>query len=344
MAEIIFATPETIVQPVGSLILEPRSEKDHILGAYDPKGMGKVVLEGGHWAPFAPAVEIQRVSDGDTYGCTCFSDNNIDEFIHKCKYNEEIDISDMFVTVGSGTIRGRGNSMKAAPEFKRKNGLLFEAEYPYSRTMTLDEFYKTLTPDLFVKAKLKLDLYDTGYLFTNGTGQQSLLDALQVSPLKVAIEGRYVFDAQGRLKNSGTDYNHAVVVFDYVLDANGSVVEWWLFDSESQQFVKARGDYAFLSPMVKFLEKKTLAPMFIKLAGHNALFSPSPTEVGQSGKPALIPYEDGDVYKLVNQTTSYQNIKTYETLEDLSKDYDFGTWIASKQPWDFQSFVNSLSK
>lgn len=250
-----FATKEDIKMPKGGLILEERTEKDYILGSKDPKNFGKVVLAGGHWRNYTPVQEIQRVADGDTYGCTGFSDNNIDEFIHRCKYGMEINISDMYVVVGSGTRQGVGNTMKAPAEFKRK-GFVMESDYPYSRSMTLNEFYAPIPQRIFDLASKCI--YDSGYLFTNSSGQNELLSALEVSPVKVAIEGSYVFDSNGRLKTTGSGYNHAVVIFDYELDGNGNVLEWWIFDSETQQYIKARGDYAFLSPMVKFLEKKTL--------------------------------------------------------------------------------------
>ena len=58
-----FATPETIKQPKGNLILEDLTETDYILGSKDPKNIGKVVVEDGHWARFAPIPELQKILD-----------------------------------------------------------------------------------------------------------------------------------------------------------------------------------------------------------------------------------------------------------------------------------------
>lgn len=303
--ELKFATPETVKQPTGGLILEERAETDYILGAFDPKGLGQVLIEDGHWTPYLPVQEIQRVRDGDTYGCTGYSDNNVDEFIHKRKYGYEINISDMFVVVGSGNVRGVGNTMKAPAEFKRTKGLVFESDYAYSREMTLDEFYALIPKAIYDKAEQSLTVYKTGYLSVNGTGQQTLLEALKVSPNKVAIEGRYIFDADGRIRNDGSPYNHAVVLFDYVLDSNGNVKEYWIFDSETEQFLRFRGDYAFLSPMVKFLEKKTF--MLYKKLGEPALY------IKHWSENLLIPFSDGvvaggDVFKTLYSVTSYKDL------------------------------------
>ncbi len=269
MPEIKFINPEDVKQPKGGLILELRHPDDYVLGSNNPKSLGEVVLPKGHWRAYTPPQEIQRVADGDTYGCTGFSDNNVDEMLAKCKYNETIDISDMFVVVGSGNRRGVGNTMKAPAQFKHSKGWVWESEYPYSRTMTLDQFYKGITQPLFDLALKKLELYSSNYMFLAGASQENLIAGLEISPLKVAIEGRYIFDANGRLYNTGSEYNHAVVLFDYETDENGNVKEWWIYCSETEQYLKARADYAFVSPMIKFLAKKT--PMMYKKNGQQGI-------------------------------------------------------------------------
>jgi hypothetical protein len=266
--QIQFVDPKHVKQPKGSLILEERVGEDYVMGGdkpNNPKKLGKTVLKGGHWRDFAPGHEIQRVADGDTMGCTGYSDNNADEMLHKCKYGTEVNISDMFVVVASGTsVERGGNTMKAPAQLKHSKGWLWESEYPYSRSMTLKEFYKPITEQLMELAAVKLNFYDSNYMFLGGASQEYLLAGLEMSPLKVAIEGRYVFDNNGRLMITGSGYNHAVVLFDYELINDvlgpipGNVKEWWIFDSETEQYLKARADYAFVSPMIKFLEKKTM--------------------------------------------------------------------------------------
>lgn len=267
--EIKFATAEDLRQPKGGLILEDPSDTDYVLGSNDPRNLGQIIQDDGDWTPFLPAVnEIQRLNnpdpktgETDTDWCTIFSDDEVDETIHKKKYGTEINISDKFVAVGSGTVRGQGNSMKAASEFKRTKGILFEDEKPFNRDGTMDEAYSLNTQADNDLAATRLQTYDFGYLGVNGVGQQSLIDAKKVSPLKVAVEGRYVMDGNGRMINTGTNYNHAVIIFNHVLDVNGNVVEWHVRCSETQQNLRFRGDYQFRSPYVKFFEKR---PMLYK--------------------------------------------------------------------------------
>lgn len=258
--EIKFATQETLVQPKGSLLPDEVGAEVGNVATF-----GKTLVQGGHWSPFLQPPEQQRAIDGDTYGCTGFSDNNVDQMLHKCQYGTEIDISDRFVVVGSGTTPGVGNSMVGPAQFKKNKGFVFESDCPFPSTMTISEFYLPPAQSLFDKAKENLTTYETDYIAFGIGGQQSLLDALEKSPVKIAVQGSYVFDANGRLQNvSGQPYNHAVVIFDYVADANGNVLEWHIDDSESRQYVKFRGDYAFTSPLIKTLEKKTMNNLFKK--------------------------------------------------------------------------------
>jgi hypothetical protein len=329
----IFATPETIKQPQGGdLILEDVVDQDYVLGANNPKNLGEVLVEDGDWTKFDTLWELQRNKFGwDNWSCVTYSLNKVHQFIIKRKYGATVNFSDRFVAVGSGTVPNRGNSMKGVAEWKRKNGFLWEEECPFTPEMGEQQYFAQPTKEQFELGKTRLELYGTNYMYLGGVSNENLLDGLQVSPLQVAVETPYVFNSNGELINKSFNYNHAVALAKIFPDGSRAVR-----DSETEQWLKFAPSYTFASVMVHFIEKKS--PMFIKLAGSPALFSVSPV----TGK--LVPYENGDVYKLVNQTAAYSNIKTYPDLATLLKDYQFDTWIAAKQPWDSTSFVNSFSK
>lgn len=328
--DIKFATEETIKQPKGALILEEPKAEDWVLGGLGDQKLGASILKGGHWAPFVPAIsEIQTAADGDTYGCTCFSDNNIDETLCIFQYKEEINISDRDVTVGSGTKRGVGNTMTAAPEFKRKNSFLLEDEMPFPRTMTLDEFYATKrTFEQKQVAESRLLKYSGNYFWVRDLSQKGLLSAIETSPLKVAIEGAYYFDENGRIKNAGGPYSHAVMVFDYLLDAQGNVTEWWVMDSENSQYIRLRGDYKFGAVMVKTFQKKNTK---FKVSGNPLVLQLDPVS------RTLVPYLSGTVYKVLNGTIDYQGITEVPTVKDLP--YPLANWAITDTPWDSSSFI-----
>ena len=247
MNEISFATAENVRQPKGGLVLTPEDPRIFVLGSNDPRKLGQIINESRDWTRFLPPiVEIQRLlspdpvtGELDTYWCTIFSDNEIDETINNKKYpGSQIDISEKFVAIGTNTQRGVGNSMSAAPEFKRKKGILFENEKPFNRSVTMDEAYSENTAEDYDLAKTRLDLYNFGYLGTGGSGQRAILDALKVSPVKVAVQGNYSFDSNNRMINNGTDYTHAVFIFNAILDANGYVSEYHIRDSEGAQYLR----------------------------------------------------------------------------------------------------------
>lgn len=339
MMDIKFATPDTVIQPQGALVLEEPKTEDWVLGANDPKNLGVAILKGGSWANYVPAVsELQTAIDGDTFGCTCFSDNNIDETLNIYQEKEEINISDRDVTVGSGTKRGVGNSMTAAAEFKRTQGFLMEDEMPFPRSMTLDEFYATkrsLAQN--DKAKLRAVQYQSNYFWVRDLSSASLEAALEVSPVKIAIEGRYSFDANGRLQSTGSGYTHAVMLFDHMRDDNGNIirdangipVERWIYDSENSQFVRMRGDYKVGAAMTKTFKKKA---MKYKVAGNPLVLQLDPVS------RTLVPYLSGKVYKVLNGTVDYQGITEVPTVKDLP--YPLANWAIQDAAWDSTSFIN----
>lgn len=310
---ITFATRDTIKQPTGGLILQDIAPEDWILGSKDPKKLGfQVLVENSHWAPYLPIQEIQRVRDGDTYGCVGFSKNNATEMVHKRKYGYEINLSDRLLVVGSGTVRGVGNSMRGVSEWMRLNGFVLEADYPYNRQMTLDEFYATVPADIRTKAKEGLKINTTNYMALAGSGQETLIDGLRFSPVQVAIEGRYTFDSNGRIRYTGGDYTHAVIIFDYVPGANGSAAEWWVFDSETEQFLRFRGDYAFVSPLIHFLDKKTMK--LYKKIGQSAIC------LKHWSEPSLIAFGDGvipggDLFKSIYSVEKYSDLPREDVTE-----------------------------
>ena len=97
MPNIIFATPDTLKQPKGGLVIEAPQEQDHVLGASGPDF--DVLCADGHWADFMPVPEIQRTIDGDTFMCVSFSNNNISEFIMRKAFGETVNMSDIFLGV-----------------------------------------------------------------------------------------------------------------------------------------------------------------------------------------------------------------------------------------------------
>lgn len=307
--KIVFATKETLVQPAGgNLIVEKPEEQDHVLGATGPEF--EVLVSDGHWSKYAPMHELQRNKNGDTFMCVTFSLNNIHEFLHIRLHGSEINKSDIALGVMSGTVRGQGNSKRAVVETNRTKGFVFESDYPYTPEMTLDQVYAAVPASITEKALKNLDLYEFGYKWLGSNTPKALLEGCKFSPLQVDVNSRYRMNAKNHVVWNKADptYDHEVTLFDYEQG-----VCWWIFDSESMQFLKFDWNYPFGSPMIHSLKKK-MKPQLFKKIGSSAI------AVKHSSEPSMIAFSGGSVageelFKSIYGVSSFKEIPIIEVKE-----------------------------
>jgi len=160
-------------------------EEDYIFGA-KTKLSGEVLLDSGDWRPYVPIMEQQR-KNFDTYSCVSFANNNACEIIHKFKYGEEVNYSDRFLSVVSNTIPGRGNSHNNVAEAKRIKGAVAEEIYPFTDSMSENEFF-TYPPVGVLDTGIKWFVdYEYGYEKVRKTDFE---EALRRGPLQVAVDSR----------------------------------------------------------------------------------------------------------------------------------------------------------
>ena len=290
------------------------------------------VNQTGSWLQWLIPFCYQRCQGGvEDDGCTNFSLR--DDLQILGSFQGEIpDISVSYNYKDSGTIPGEGNSYEAPVEALMAHWTCPEADRPFTPLVTtLQELIAPITAQQNQDA---LTLFNQWEIQEQqiATDLASLKQGLTVSPVRVGMCGEYEYDQWGRIQmNSNPVYNHVNVIVG-IRQSDGAFI---MFDSEAEAIEYVAPNYVFQTGFVYSLKKK---PMFYKIAGNSALFSVSPT----SGK--LVPYQDGDVYKLVNQTATYSNIKTYPTLAALMADFQFDDWQAAKEPWDSQTFINSFSQ
>jgi len=273
-----FADPQNIKQPKGGLILEERDERDHILGA---AVSWPIINRSGQWRDFAPVPELQRNKHGDVYGCVSFSYNSIHEFLHKKLYNTEINFSDRFTVVGSGTIPYRGNGKRTVAEWGRKNGWVEEARWPYTSEMTVDEYYNNgkISQEILDEGKQNSRKLEKGYQWLPNNSIESIMDGLTRSPVQVDVE-KYQFNSKGNIINSNSGNIHEVAIFGYRNDY------WEVWDSENLQFIKIDFDYKFGNPMIHSLKKKIMFEIY-KKKGEPALYRLNQKD------GLLVPFSDG---------------------------------------------------
>jgi hypothetical protein len=275
-----FLAPSDIKSPqVCNLIPDKLEYKDRILGSVN-SFLGEIINPEGNWFDDAPDAELQRNRYGDVYGCVSFSFNNINEILHRRQLGENINRSDRFLVVGSGTIPNQGNSKKTVANWNRKNGFVSEEKYPYSKEMTIGEYYKKPIPASVVKEALtKVPLYDSTYEFLPDNNQSWIAEGLRYSPLWVDVE-QYRYNDKGYIINSGSGYYHEVALL-------GRIDDYYVVqDSENMQLIKFDLSYRFGTPAVLSLKKKYMAKLY-QQKGSPAIYFLNPAD------NRLVAFSDG---------------------------------------------------
>lgn len=131
------------------------TEEQYVLGGVGDLG-GEMINPRGDWRDSIPTkAEQQNFGLFEPFACTNFTLCNMEEILYKYIYGQERDFSDRWFAKKSGTDPERGgNSPHTVAEFRRKNGLVYEHEWPYTKDIkTLEEFYKAPPKVLDKKAK-----------------------------------------------------------------------------------------------------------------------------------------------------------------------------------------------
>lgn len=303
-----FATPKTTIYPKRKEKINPgQRPSDYVLGATGEEW--EVLLEDGKWRNFAPIHELQVMIDGDlvydVYGCVGFSLNSDHEFIHKRRYGVEINKSDRFLVVGSGTKPYVGNTVVGVAEWDRLNGWVSESSYPFTKGIKLEEYYKTLMVELLKEGKNNLRVTEARYKWLGDNRPTTILQGLKYSPIQVSVEP-YKYE-NNLIINSGNGYTHEVLIFDY---EEGK--EWWVFDSESNQFLKFAWNYNFGWPMIHSFKRTSMLPKIYKQIGSPALYALNEED------GVLVPFSDGVIaggklFKTLYGISSYADLPRVKT-------------------------------
>ena len=178
--------PEIIPGFSEKLEQQHAKEKDHIFGATN-KLPQEVLVEDGDWRSFYPKLEVQRNKYFDTYSCVSWANCNVLEMMHKKRYDEEIDLSDRFMSVVSNTKPGVGNSHVNVAECRRTRGGVLEEVYPFTQDMRQAEFFQAIPSEIRLKGKEWIVEYKYGY---EKVRRSNFKEALKFSPIQIAVDSR----------------------------------------------------------------------------------------------------------------------------------------------------------
>lgn len=289
-------------------IEEGRTEKDWVMGGQGAYNQD-ILVPNGQWIDYLVTKELQHNNRGDVWGCVSFSAMNCCEIIYKKRYSEEINFSDRKVVVGSGTDPKRGNSMNTVAEYIRTMWTVLESEYPYSPTMTIEEYYQTIPQDIITKALQSLKNFDVNHAWlpraeggnaTYSTPEQ-IKEALTYSPVQACVGPNEERDGIIYFSDSGT-YFHAITIVGYVEGKH-----WIVFDSETLELVLYDWNYRFGFPKIYSLKKKE-PKIFYK-----ELDKPTIYQKGDDGM--YYPFKSSDAFKRLNGEFTTNQIITFTSID-----------------------------
>lgn len=212
------------------------------------------------WTPYLPSYEPQSTTGFDSYGCVAYSLNNCLETLEKRIYGTQLNRSDRFLAVGSGTVPYVGNSLASVAQFNRSNGFIDETDYPFVKTQS--EYYQVIPDTLYKKAKLALENYESQYEWVYTRDQMSggidlpalLWEALSYAPLQ--ITGRFDNVSNGVYNTYTGQANHVVMLFKGVKNQY-----WEIYDHYDKSIKRLAWDFNFGAVMRHHVIKKNYVPI-----------------------------------------------------------------------------------
>jgi len=201
------------------------------------------------YRPYVPTKEIQRTEHLETMNCTNYGTLNGVETIHKVKYNEEVNYSERFLGVLSGTTRN-GNSVHKVCETFRTNGAIDEKLLPFSDNIrTWSQYYSPnpMTENLLKGGRIWLSnnvfqhkwLFAGQYVPSLAQKEKILYDNLLFGPIGISVKAWKKRNGRYYKANNEGDNHWCLLVF----------AEWgkyWVvYDSYDQVFKELEWDYNF---------------------------------------------------------------------------------------------------
>jgi len=221
------------------LILETPTRTDYVFGG-KVRLAGEVLQPDGQWDAHVPESEVQNLNGIEPYACVSFGTNNAIEVLEHRLFGHTNNYSDRFLATVSGTNWQKGNTPNFVINTLRKKGCPPESAWPFSESITTwDAFYAAIPQPVYSRAVELIAQYDIGHEWVSGD-QQSMMDALQFSPLGVSVFG-WQADSEGYyVRPLGAASNHWCICYGYERNRY-----WKIFDSYDNTHKKLRWDFGF---------------------------------------------------------------------------------------------------
>jgi hypothetical protein len=192
------------------LLLKNLLPSDYIFGSYSPIRHDDIINPDGDWFNEFPPHESQMVKYSDTWGCVSFSALNVLEakfnyFIkHKLfseeniqwlrdkgylNENDEMNCSDWFIVLMSGTRPYKGNFVRTVWETMRKTSGLIPQHMTPNGLNTVDKYYdkSNITQEMKDLGKEFLERFKIFYEYVPTDDLEKLKEVFKYSALQVLI-------------------------------------------------------------------------------------------------------------------------------------------------------------
>lgn len=227
---------EIINNPVkhSGLIVEPVNGEDYIVGAYSPLvGSYEIIMPQGHgWLNLQRPEERQFNYNFDSYSCVSFASLKALSYYFKAKLGIDYNFSERFTSKMSGTIPGTGNSVRNVLESIRKQGFLFEPEYPFAQDLTQAQFFAPIRGTLTILAEGRLQRWKINWesLSTvQDVDHEQIKAMLAYSPIIVTGYAWASYLGEGVYKDYKNQANHCFLIADY----DNNQADWDLLADDS---------------------------------------------------------------------------------------------------------------
>lgn len=317
---------------LNGLIFEPPQKQDWVLGGSPYKR--DVLFPEGDCEKYLPTPERQASRVYDPFSCVANSCHNCLETIlcYMMEKDPDVEIilksleildengkpnlSDRFLAKVSGTIPGRGNSLRAVAEAVRKFGFVSEKFWPKTDNMDEATYYAEI-PDAVMKQAAKslvyFEIHHENLMLENDgvfySSHEEMAKARKLSPLQVCVDGNYwnvdgLFGSENGGVGRTINYTHATCNFKA---DPGTTIES-IFDTYDPFKKKFVPDYPFGTPKLFFItKKKIMMPQLFKKNGEAAIYALDPLN------KQLVPFSDGlvpggEVFKTIYGTSDYEAI------------------------------------
>lgn len=194
----------------GLILPTPVYGKDYIQGS-PIQLRGTPIREDGQWDAFLPPFEKQKKST-ETQACATFNTLACVEILQRAIFNGlDTEWSDRFTAKMSGTTK-QGNDPHKVAETLRTKGCVYEEEWPFTDSMTWDEFYAGIPMDIQLRGQIRFKrVYSFGHEYAK-TDPESMMDALRYSPLGVDVDA---WNEKNGIYYRKHGSNHWVCIYGY---------------------------------------------------------------------------------------------------------------------------------